>query len=147
MKINPKTIEKYKDIIYLDHPTSLKHPRMSIENRAAQFAPFAALTGHKEKINETARLTEQKIDLTEDQKKILDRKFQILLNYVGTSQTFIFEIFVPDKKKTGGAYILKESTVKKVNLNQQLLFLEDGIEISLKDIFDIQSDVFKDCIS
>ena len=71
--------DSYEDILFLEHPTSLRHPRMSVQNRAAQFAPFAALTGYEEALGETARQTSQRIVLDEDSKENLDRKLQWLL--------------------------------------------------------------------
>ena len=68
--------DSYEDILFLEHPTSLRHPRMSVQNRAAQFAPFAALTGYEEALGETARQTSQRIVLDEDSKENLDRKLQ-----------------------------------------------------------------------
>ena len=144
MKINPDTIEKYKDIIYEKRPTSLKHPPMSIEHRAAQFAPFAALTGHKEEINETARLTEKKIEFTEDQNEKLDEKFHMILDYVGKNKTFIFTLFIKDLKKDGGAYISKEGAIKKIDLVNKYLTLDNNDKIYFQNVVNIKSDIFSD---
>ena len=91
----------YDDIIDLPHPTSARHPRMPMRDRAAQFSPFAALTGHGAAIAETARLTDQKIELAEDEKAVLDQKLRLLLE-TGGEGTFTW--FLPDAKKEGGSY-------------------------------------------
>lgn len=143
MKDNPSTIEKYKDILYLKHPTSMKHPRMSMINRAAQFAPFAALTGYDAAIAETARLTDSKINLTEDQKDTLNMKFQILEDNVGKDVSFTVTYFVPDNKKDGGAYHCAEGFVKKIDFNKGYLTFANGNNIDIQAIVDIQSDLYK----
>lgn len=101
----------HDDIIDLPHPTSATHPRMSMIDRAAQFSPFAALTGHGAAIEETARLTDQRIELTEDKKAVLDKKLHLLLE---TSGEGTFTYFLPDKRKDGGAYVTTVGTVKKL---------------------------------
>ena len=89
----------YDDIINLPHPTSVRYPRMAMIDRAAQFSPFAALTGHGAAIQETARLTEQKVELTEDKKTILDEKLRLLADNGGEA---VFTYFVPDEKRAAG---------------------------------------------
>ena len=96
------TTEKYGDIIHLPHPVSEKHPRMPMQDRAAQFSPFAALTGYEEAIYETGRLTEEKTELGEEEKAILDRKQQLLLEKLDERPTLTVTYFVPDEKKSGG---------------------------------------------
>ena len=90
----------YDDIIDLPHPTSVRHPRMPMADRAAQFSPFAALVGHGAAIRETARLTDRKIELTEEEKAVLDDKLCLLLDTGGEA---VFTYFLPDEKKDGGA--------------------------------------------
>ena len=95
--------DKYKDIINLPHHTSSKHPRMSIQNRAGQFAPFAALNGYSDAVKETARLTDDRIDLDDSIKLILNDKLNYLVSTKDILAKFIY--FVYDKKKKGGKYV------------------------------------------
>ena len=124
----------YSDIIHLPHHVSKTHPQMSMHDRAAQFSPFAALTGYDSAILETARLTEEKITLNEDMQELLDIKFQQLLEPL-ISITF----FCPDKRKQGGSYVSISGTVKKLDLLQRILTLEDGMQIFLDDILSIEA--------
>ena len=107
------TTEKYSDILHLPHPVSEKHPRMPMQDRAAQFSPFAALTGYEEAIYETGRLTEEKTELGEEEKAILDRKQRLLLEKLDEFPALTVTYFVPDEKKSGGAYIRKAGNLKK----------------------------------
>ena len=143
MDPNPKTIKKYSDIIYKEHPTSKNHPRMSMLNRAAQFAPFAALTGYDAEIKETSRITHREIQITEDQKEQLNLKFQIVEDSVGKNILFTFTIFVPDKKKDGGEYITLQGTVKKIDFNKGLITLNSTETIPINSIIEIKSPIFK----
>ena len=93
----------YDDIIHLPHPTSSKHPRMPIADRAAIFSPFAALAGHSAAIAETARLTNQKAELDEDARAELDRRQAVLLEQIGQQPEVTVTWFQPDERKDGGA--------------------------------------------
>lgn len=126
----------YDDIINLPHPTSATHPRMSMIDRAAQFSPFAALAGHGAAIEETARLTDQRVELTEDEKAVLDEKLRLLLE-TGGEGTFIS--FLPDERKDGGIYVTTVGTVKKIDLLGKRVVLTDGTTLSVEDIFEITS--------
>jgi len=127
-------MEKYKDIINLKNPTSKKYPRMSIEKRAAQFSPFAALTGFEEKIIETKRLTQTKIDLTDEYKLILNEKIiEKYKNKVKTTITY----FIKDKLKKGGKYIEEKGVIKKIDDYNKQIILENNKKISIIDIIDI----------
>ena len=121
----------YSDIIHLPHHVSKTHPQMSMHDRAAQFSPFAALTGYDSAILETARLTEEKITLNEDMQQLLERLSEKPL----ISITF----FCPDKRKQGGSYVSISGTVKKLDLFQRILTLEDGMQIFLDDILSIEA--------
>ena len=103
-------MSKYEDIINLPHPVSKKHPRMSLYDRAAQFSPFAALTGHNAAIIETARLTEKKIRQSEDAISILNEKLHIITENLGAEVTITY--FLPDDRKEGGAYVRHTGAVK-----------------------------------
>ena len=129
---------KYDDIINLPHPTSKKHPRMSLYARAAQFSPFAALTGHKAAINETARLTDEKQILSEDVIAKLNEQLNLIKENIGTNQTVTITYFVPDDKKSGGAYISHTGVVKKINEYNHTVVLTDKTVIPIEQISDIK---------
>lgn len=126
----------YDDIINLPHPTSAKHPRMPMIDRAAQFSPFQALTGYGAAIQETARLTGEKVELTEEEKAVLDEKLRLLLETGGEA---LFTWFLPDEKKDGGAYITTVGRLKKIDPLKGRVFLADGTSIPIEDILEIES--------
>ena len=134
---------KYDDILHLPHPTSKKHPRMPISDRAAIFSPFAAITGHAATIQETARLTDQKIELDEDTKAELDRRQAILLEHIAEQPEVTITWFCPDEKKSGGAYVVTVGRLKRVDETAGTLRLADGMTIALDEIVDLQSDLFQ----
>ncbi len=125
----------YDDIINLPHPNSAKHPRMSMTDRAAQFSPFAALTGHGAAIEETARLTDRRIELTEEEKTVLDEKLRLLLETGGEG---MITYFLPDERKDGGAYVAKLGTIKKIDPLEGRVILTDRTAIPIKDILEIE---------
>ena len=128
--------KKYKDIIDLPHPTSRKHPRMSLEARAAQFAPFAALTGHQAAIEEAARVTDIRMEVDEEMKEQLNVKLQKIVSEPGQRIQIVY--YVPDGRKSGGSYKTKIGIVKKIDEYQKILVLEDGCRIPLEDISEIE---------
>ena len=131
----------YDDIIDLPHPTSARHPRMPMADRAAQFSPFAALVGHGAAIEETVRLTDRKIELTEDEKAILDEKLRYLLEAGGEA---VFTWFQPDEKKDGGAYVTNLGTIKRIDPLQSIVVLMDGTVIPIEDILEIKDGAVRD---
>lgn len=133
-------MENYNDIINLPHHVSKKHPQMSLEQRSAQFAPFAALTGYEGQINETARLTNCKIELDEEEKIILDSKIQIIKDKIKEFPEITITYFVPDLKKDGGEYIEAKGIVKKIDIYSQKIIFTDGLKVSIDDILDIESE-------
>ena len=135
---------KYDDILHLPHPTSQKHPRMLISDRAAIFSPFAALTGHAGAIAETTRLTDQKMELDEDTKAELDRRQAILLEHIGKQPEVTVTWFQPDGRKEGGAYFTSTGQLKKLDEVQRVLVLTGGTEIPLDDVAGIESDYFQE---
>ena len=137
---------KYDDILHLPHPTSKKHPRMPISDRAAIFSPFAALTGHAAAIQETARLTDQKIELDEDTKAELDRRQAILLEHIAEQPEVTITWFCPDEKKSGGTYVVTVGRLKRVDETAGTLRLADGMTIALDEIVDLQSDLFQELL-
>ena len=131
----------YDDIIHLPHPTSVRHPRMPMIDRAAQFTPFQALTGYGEAIQETSRLTGEKVELTEDEKAVLDEKLRLLAD---TGNEAAFTYFQPDGKKSGGAYVTVLGAIKKLNPLEGRLVLADGAAIPIDDILEIEDGVSVD---
>ena len=125
----------YDDIINLPHPTSAKHPRMPLADRAAIFSPFAALVGHGAAIEETARLTDQRIELTEAEKTLLDEKLRLLLEAGGVGA---FTWFLPDERKDGGAYVTTVGTIKKIDPLEGQVILTDRTAIPVEDILEIE---------
>lgn len=130
--------QSYEDIINLPHPTSVRHPRMSRISRAAQFSPFAALTGHEAAITETARLTDQKMELTEDAKAELDQIQQMLLEHIAEQPEIAVTWFRPDERKEGGAYVTTIGRLKRMDEVRRVLWLTNGDRISLGDIIEIK---------
>ena len=135
---------RYDDIIGLEHPVSRKHKPMAVANRAAQFAPFAALTGYDDAIDEAARLTERKREIGDCERLELDIKLRILLENVKSRPWVRITHFVQDERKEGGRYIVSEGKLKKLRLAEADLVLEDGEEISLVQVADIESVLFQD---
>ncbi len=133
----------YDDILSLPHPTSERHPRMPIRDRAAIFSPFAALTGHSAAITETARLTQRRIELDEDSKAELDRKQQLLGQIMDRQPEVTVTWFRPDGKKDGGSYVTTTGQLKKADGVERLLVLTDGTKIPMDDILDIKSRWFR----
>ena len=129
---------KYDDIINLPHPTSKKHPRMSRQNRAAQFSPFAALTGYDAEIREIARQTEKKKQLSEDQWDILNEKIMELLKLPHKPVRAAVTYFVPDPKKEGGTYRKKDCYIDKISMEKRVLLLENKEKIFFDEIWDIE---------
>lgn len=134
----------YEDILHLAHHVSPTRAKMSMIERAAQFAPFAALTGYDAAIKETARLTGSRVELDECEKAELDRKFQLLQLHCGAFPDVTVTYFVADPHKEGGRYCVAEGTVKKIDSLQQLLVLTCGECIPLGDIIQLKSTLFEE---
>ena len=128
---------KYDDIINLAHHVSRFHRPMSMENRAAQFAPFAALNGHDEAIAETARRPEEKIELSDDEKNLISRK---LIDAIERKARVSIIYFVPDKSKAGGSYRSITGTIKKWDDYEQILIFDNGNTVSIESISEIETD-------
>lgn len=128
----------YDDIISLPRPSSARHPPMLMGDRAAQFSPFAALTGHGAAIEEAARLTDQKIELTEDEKAVLDQKLRLLLE---TGAEGRFTWFLPDAKKEGGAYTGAVGRIKRIDPLAGQIVLTGGTTIPMEDILEIETEI------
>ena len=134
---------KYDDILHLPHPTSARHPRMPISERAAIFSPFAALTSHAGAIAETARLTDQKMELDEDAKAELDRRQAVLLEHIAEQPEITVTWFQPDERKDGGAYLTAAGQLKKIDEVKRVLILLDGTSIPLEDVANLESSCFQ----
>ena len=136
----------YDDIINLPHPTSQRHPRMPIRDRAAIFSPFVALSGHGAAIAETARLTERRMELDEDTRAELDRRQAILMGHIDEQPEVTVTWFQPDEKKDGGAYLTTTGRLKKFRDQERILVLADGTEIPLQDVVVLESGIFQTLI-
>lgn len=128
----------YNDIINLPHHTSSSRPRMSVLDRAAQFSPFAALTGYDAAVKETARLTDQWIELDEYEKALLDEKLQFVQEHLEDSMEVAVTYFQPDERKSGGKYVLYTGRVKKIDLYERLLVMAGGVRIPIEDIIAVE---------
>ena len=128
---------KYDRIINMPHHVSEKHPHMTLSDRATQFAPFAALTGYEEAVEETARLTDGEIDL--DESFILELNGKIMKIKADADKNAEVQItyFVPDERKSGGAYITKKGRVKKVDDYEREIVMADGTRIKIDSIYNI----------
>lgn len=133
----------YQDIINNPHHTSKTRKRMSELNRAAQFAPFAALTGYDASIYEAARLTENKIELDNKEAEILNMKLNFLKEHIKEQPEITVTYFVPDTKKDGGAYVEHSDTIRIIDETQKVIIMTDRTKIEIEMILDLQGEVFK----
>ena len=136
--------DQYDDIIELPHHVSSTRSRMSIIDRAAQFSPFAALTGHNEAVRETERLTDERIELDENKKTILNEKLQIIMEKQEEQPEITFTFFMPDSRKNGGKYVDITGVVKKIDEIERCVRLMDGTRIFIDDLFEISGNIFAD---
>lgn len=136
--MNHRTDSKYEDIIRLPHHISRNHPPMSLANRAAQFSPFAALTGHGDAIRETERLTDSFLELEEDRKAQLDRQLRLILENLALEPEIEFTCFQPDEKKSGGSYVTVRGKVKKLDEYSRKIILADGTALPLDHLYSIE---------
>lgn len=142
MNSNQDDPHRYDDIIDLPRPVSQTHPPMSIENRAAQFLPFAALTGYDAAIQETARLTDRRLELDEDEKLMLSGKLQLIQDTIKTRPLVKVTYFVPDTRKEGGAYVVALGRVKKVDAIERQIVMTDGRCIHIDEVYAVDGDLF-----
>ena len=136
----------YEDIINLPHHVSPKRSPMSMQDRAAQFSPFAALTGFEDAIVETGRITDTKMELGDELRELLDRKQRRLQIVIADRPEITVTYFVPDEKKVGGTYISVSGRLKQVDEYARELVFTDGKKIPLGDVADIQSDCLHDVL-
>ena len=132
----------YDDIINLPHHQSKVRPQMSLYNRAAQFSPFSALTGYEDAIEETARLTENKHTLSDEETDMLNRKMSLLKDKISEHRTISIRYFIPDDLKGGGSYSTINGKLRAIDSVNRLVILQDGTTIPFDDIDDISGDVF-----
>lgn len=132
---------KYDDIIDLPHPTSQNHPRMSLHDRAAQFSPFAALTGHHAAITETGRLTDRRMELDEYEMARVDAELQHLQELLPGRPTASITYFVPDERKNGGSYQTVTGEVKRIDAVNGMIQMADRQLIPIADVFSVAVDV------
>lgn len=128
----------YDDIIDLPHHVSDTRPRMSRLDRAAQFSPFAALTGYGAAIKETARLTDERVELGEYELMELNAGIHMLMECIEEHPQVEITYFKPDERKDGGAYLTVKSRAKRLNEYERFILLEDGTEIPFDDIYKIE---------
>ena len=128
----------YDDIIHLPHPTSKKHPRMSMEERAAQFSPFAALTGFGGVIQETGRLTDRRVELGESDRAELERTLNFLDSQEEEHPLVQVTYFLPDARKEGGAYITVTGHLKRIDQVEGMLLLQEGVRVPIRDIREVR---------
>lgn len=133
----------YDDIIKLPHHVSEIRPQMPVSDRAAQFSPFAALSGYEAAVVETGRLTDKKIELDDGEKEALNERLKLVQESLGKRPEISFTYFVPDKKKTGGEYITTHGTVKKIDDYSRLVLLCDGTSIPIDEIIQIEGSLFQ----
>ena len=129
----------YDDLLPLPHHTSKTHPQMSRYDRAAQFSPFAALTGYEAVVKETARLTDERSILTEDEVAELDSRLRLVLE-IGAEATITW--FRPDSKKDGGSYTSTTGYIKKADELKRIIIMQDGNEVPIDEIVAVQSTIF-----
>jgi hypothetical protein len=130
---------RYDDIIELPHHVSSVHPHMMVSDRAAQFSPFAALTGYDAAVKETARLTNERVELDEEVRVKLDAKLQLIQEHIADRPEAAITYFKPDERKSGGVYVSQTGVVKKIDVYKRLIIMEDGIKIPIDEIIEIQS--------
>ena len=129
---------RYDEIMGLPHHVSKTRPQMPLSDRAAQFAPFAALTGYDSAIKETGRLTDERIELDEEALAALDRKYQLLMDTLDDAPEVTIIYFQPDERKAGGQYVSATGTVKKVDTFGRRILLQDGTRIPLDSVYDLR---------
>lgn len=134
---------KYDDIINLPYHGSKRNKKMSNIDRAAQFSPFAALTGHGEAVKEAERLTEDFVVLDENVKAVLDEKINILKHALSLKPEVKILYYLPDQRKDGGSYEEIRGVVKKLSEFKRLIVMEDGTEIPFDHVSEIDGEIFE----
>ena len=133
---------KYDEIMGLPHHVSKTRPQMPMSDRAAQFAPFAALTGYDSAIKETGRLTDERIELDEEALTALDMRYQLLMDAFDDAPEVTITYFQADERKAGGKYITATGAVKKVDDFERRITMQDGAKIPLDAVLSIEGELF-----
>lgn len=133
-----KDEHRYDDIMDLPHHQSKERTHMSLHDRAAQFAPFAALAGHEEAIEETARLTDEKIMLDETAIEKINEKLYDISQHLSEKRNVSITYFMPDTQKCGGAYLTDVGTVKKMDEVERIILMDSGMKIAMEQIIEIE---------
>ena len=137
-----RTSSKYDEILSLPHHVSKTRPQMPMSDRAAQFAPFAALTGYDSAIKETRRLTDERIELDEEALTALNMRYQFLMDALNEEPKVEITYFKPDERKAGGEYVSVIGAVKKVDDFERLITMQDGTKIPMDDVLSIDGELF-----
>ena len=132
----------YDDIIRLPHHVSRNHPQMPMHDRAAQFAPFAALMGYESAVGETARLTSERRELDPQEAEELNRRLAALIARLPDRPEVTIEYFVPDERKSGGAYVTVTGVVRHISITERVLVMESGTEIPMEDVVSTTGEIF-----
>lgn len=132
----------YEDIVNLPPHISKKHPQPTMLERAARFAPFAAITGYEEMVLEEARVTDERVELDEGTLSLLNEKLNMIQEFLNEEPEIKILYFEPDKMKSGGAYVTAAGVVKRIDEYEQLVIMTDGTKIRIGDIYGLESDLF-----
>ena len=132
----------YEDIVNLPRHISKVHPQATMADRAARFSPFAAISGYEDMVKEAARVTEERIDITDATKELLNEKLNMIVEFLDEEPEVTITYFEPDKKKDGGAYISITGTVKKIDEYERIVLMSDDKKIRIDEIYAIESDLF-----
>ena len=133
---------KYDEIIDLPHHVSKTRPQMPMSDRAAQFSPFAALTGYDSAIKETGRLTDEKIELGEESLTALNARYQMLMDVLAEGPEVRITYFKPDERKAGGAYVTITGAIRKIDDFEQIIIMQDGTRIPMDDVLSLEGELF-----
>ena len=132
----------YEDIVNLPRHISKVHPQATMADRAARFSPFAAISGYEDMVKEAARVTEERIDITDATKELLNEKLNMIIEFLDEEPEVTITYFEPDKKKDGGAYIGITGTVKRIDEYERIVLMSDDKKIRIDEIYAIESDLF-----
>jgi len=137
-------MEGYEDIINLPHHVSPTRPQMSMQDRAAQFSPFAALTGYDSAVKETARLTDQRINLDEYEIEALNARIQLIAEHLQDHPEVSITYFKPDERKAGGAYVTATGVAKKIDEYERIILMQGGEKIPMDEVIEIAGEIFRE---
>ncbi len=133
-----RDMHRYDDMIHLPHHQSGTRPHMSLHDRAAQFSPFAALTGYDAAVEEAARLTEQKLELSEEEKAAIGAKLTEIKEHIKERPEVTVTYFVPDERKAGGTYVTVTGTVRRIDEFERVVVMQDQSRVGIDDIIVLQ---------